>query len=124
MAKELGVADRVHLLGYRRDIAELNHAADVFCFPSLREGLSASLMEAMASGLPVICSRIRGNTDLIDGNGGALFGAFNVEEAYVALKCIRNGNIKIKGKYNRLSVSKYSMENVLMHMRRIYADGV
>lgn len=73
LAKELGIANQVHLLGFRRDIDELCKAVDVFCFPSYREGLSVSLMEAMSAGLPCIVSQIRGNTDLIqDGIGGYL----------------------------------------------------
>lgn len=65
LANRLGVAEQVHLLGYRNDVAELYKTADVYCLPSIREGLNVSVMEAMASGLPVICSCIRGNTDLI-----------------------------------------------------------
>ena len=55
----------MQLLGYRRDIPELLRAADIFVFPSLREGLSVYLMEAVAAGLPVACSPIRGNVDLV-----------------------------------------------------------
>ena len=65
LAKEVGVSDRVHLLGYRNDVAELYKVSDVFCFPSFREGLSVSIMEAMASGIKLIVSDIRGNTDLV-----------------------------------------------------------
>ena len=68
---ELNLSDRVKLLGYRTDVAELYAASDVFVFPSFREGLPVSMMEAMASGLPCVASKIRGNVDLIvDGEGG------------------------------------------------------
>lgn len=66
-----GLDGRVELLGYRRDIPDIMRACDIFVFPSLREGLSKALMEAMASAMPVVCSGIRGNTDLIEnGRGG------------------------------------------------------
>ncbi|MBO5936788.1 MAG: glycosyltransferase family 4 protein [Clostridia bacterium] len=72
LAKELGVDGRVHLLGFRTDVAELLKSADIFLFPSIQEGLPVALMEAMSCGLPVICSEIRGNTDLIDDSCGVL----------------------------------------------------
>ena len=73
LAESLGVGERFRLLGYRSDVKELYEAADVFVFPSFREGLSVAVMEAMASGLPVVASRIRGNMDLIDDEGGRHF---------------------------------------------------
>ena len=69
LAKKLGVADQVHLLGYRDDVAELYKTADKYVLPSKREGLNVSLLEAVASGLPCIVSRIRGNVDLINNHG-------------------------------------------------------
>lgn len=74
------LSDRVLFLGYRNDIAELCRCADVFVHPSIREGLPVSVMEAMATGLPVICSDIRGNHDLIrDHEGGLLCAAHDVQ---------------------------------------------
>lgn len=70
LARELGVADKLHLLGFRSDVKELFKIADFFAHPSFREGLSVAVMEAMANALPVICTGIRGNTDLIENNKG------------------------------------------------------
>lgn len=71
LAEENGVSLR--LLGFREDICSLLEAADVFAFPSKREGLSVSVMEAMFMKKPVIASKIRGNIDLIkDGENGLL----------------------------------------------------
>ena len=70
LSEELGLRKRVHFLGYRNDIKELLKAADAFLFTSKQEGLARSLMEAMASGLPCVASKIRGNTDLLDGTDG------------------------------------------------------
>ncbi|MGL5692516.1 MAG: glycosyltransferase, partial [Peptostreptococcaceae bacterium] len=50
LAKELSIVNQVHLLGFRTDVSELYKVADVFCFPSYREGLSVAMMEAIASG--------------------------------------------------------------------------
>lgn len=73
LACVLGVGEHVHFLGYRSDICQICHASDLFVFMSLQEGLPVALMEAMACGLPVVCSAIRGNQDLVaDGEKGIL----------------------------------------------------
>lgn len=84
LANELDV--NLHLLGYRTDIIELLNAADVFAFPSFREGLSVALMEAMASGLPCVVSRIRGNVDLIEeSENGFLCDAEDIDAFAISL---------------------------------------
>ncbi len=71
LAKELKV--RVNFLGFRRDIPEIAHCADIAVMPSLREGLGLAGIEAMASGVPVIGSDIQGIKDyVIDGRTGYL----------------------------------------------------
>lgn len=70
---ELGLQERVQLLGYRSDCPRLYAGADAFVFPSFREGLSVALMEAMAEGLPAVVAPIRGNTDLIDDGKEGLY---------------------------------------------------
>lgn len=66
LAVELGVAERVRFLGRRDDIAELLAAADVFALPSLYEGSSLAVLEAMAARRPVVSSAIGGTDELID----------------------------------------------------------
>jgi glycosyltransferase involved in cell wall biosynthesis len=61
----LGIERRVMFLGYRRDIPQLMQAADVFAFPSRYEACSLVLLEAAASGLPVIAGRRTGGTELL-----------------------------------------------------------
>ncbi len=63
LAVELNVDKQVHLLGYRSDIVELNNCADIFAFPSIREGLGLAAIEAMAAGKPIITSNTRGIND-------------------------------------------------------------
>lgn len=62
-AKALGVAERVHFLGYRRDVPLLMHQADVFVLPSKREGLGMAAIEAMSCGLPLVSSNRHGIND-------------------------------------------------------------
>jgi len=68
-----GVGGRVHLLGERGDIPALLRAFDLFCLPSLAEGISNTLLEAMATGLPVVATAVGGNPELVvDGETGRL----------------------------------------------------
>jgi len=70
---ELGVGDRVRLLGEREDVPSILQALDVFVLPSLGEGMSNAILEAMATGLPVIATRVGGNVELVrDGITGRL----------------------------------------------------
>lgn len=62
-AESLGVADRVHFLGYRRDVPVLLKQADVFVLPSRREGLGMAAIEAMSCGLPLVSSNRHGIND-------------------------------------------------------------
>ena len=72
-AAELGLGERVHFLGFRRDIAQVIGAMDVFVLPSLKEGLSIAVMEAMALQKPVVCSRIAGLPEVVrEGETGLL----------------------------------------------------
>jgi glycosyltransferase involved in cell wall biosynthesis len=65
MANKHGVSDRVHLLGYRDDISQLLSGADLFFFPSLREGFGMSLVEAIAMKKDFVASKIRGVVDIV-----------------------------------------------------------
>lgn len=56
ICSEYGIADSVMFLGMRNDVSELLQAADVFVFPSTKEGLPVSVIEAQAAGLPVLMS--------------------------------------------------------------------
>lgn len=65
MAESLGLNQRVHFLGYRRDIAQLMRAVDLFVFPSRYEACTLVLLEALASGLPVITATATGGAELV-----------------------------------------------------------
>jgi L-malate glycosyltransferase len=72
-ARSLGLGDRVLFLGERSDVPELLAASDVFVLSSFCEGLSLSVLEAMASAKPVVASAIRGTDELVvDGESGLL----------------------------------------------------
>lgn len=72
-AAALGIGDRVHLLGFRDDVADILAAGDVFTMPSLSEGLPLALVEGMSFGLPVVVTRVGGVPEVVtDGVEGSI----------------------------------------------------
>ena len=70
LAEALGIANRVHFLGFRRDIADLMRAVDFFALPSRRDSCPLVLLEALASGLPVLTTPTVGTASLVEGGAG------------------------------------------------------
>jgi glycosyltransferase involved in cell wall biosynthesis len=70
-AEQSGLAAHVEFLGFvpRTAMPDVYAQADIFCLPSFNEGMSMALLEAMASGLPVVVTETGGVDELIDGNG-------------------------------------------------------
>lgn len=120
---QLKLESQVKFIGYRNDVAEIIKVADIFVFPSLREGLSLSLMEAMAVGKPIICSDIRGNKDLIEpGKGGYLVKPNDVI-TYSKLidKLILSPDIRESmSSYNKRKIESFDIETVKSLMIKIY----
>jgi sugar transferase (PEP-CTERM/EpsH1 system associated) len=87
----LGIADRVWLPGTMSDIPSVLRAIDVFALPSLNEGISNTILEAMASARPVIASDVGGNRELIvDGETGSLVPASDVGALAEAMRKYAN----------------------------------
>lgn len=120
LIKELHLESRVQLLGYRNDLPALYEAADLFVFPSFQEGLPVALIEAMACGKAVACSRIRGNIDLVDGFGGVLFDPHSVDACREAILQLMAADRRSMGERNRQAVQAFSLENVREQMKEIY----
>ena len=122
-SKKLGVEQNVLFLGFCPNIKELLAGSDIFLFTSKQEGLSRSLMEAMASGLPCIAGKIRGNTDMItDGVDGFLCSptdsaAFAEKIKLLASDCELRKKI---GNAAANSVKRYDISAVTRELAYIY----
>lgn len=124
MAADAGLSDKVILADYRSDIPDILHAADLFVFPSFHEGLPVSALEAMACGLPLICSMIRGNVDIVkEGVNGFLF----EPEDYLTLAIgmerliIEQSLSKKFGEKNKQIVKDFSQNAVIEELKKIYS---
>ncbi len=119
LAKELNLEDQVIFLGYREDVADIYQAADLFIFPSLREGLPMALMEAMAAKTPVVCSDIRGNRELVPDKELR----FNPQDAADIAGCIQRAfksDLSETTERHLYYIKKYRIENVKVKMRKEY----
>lgn len=126
LAEELGVADHIHFLGYRNDISEICNCSDLFVFMSRQEGLPVALMEAMACGLPAVCSNIRGNTDLIDDGVTGLISNNTPEELAEAINKMRNDTY-LRDRLASAALQKikqFDLSSVEDEMTKIYRGGV
>jgi glycosyltransferase involved in cell wall biosynthesis len=80
-AADLGISDSVRFLGFRRDIADLLGCLDVFVLSSFSEGLSLTLLEAEAVGLPVVATQVGGNPEVVQHERTGLLVPSDVPEA-------------------------------------------
>lgn len=112
---------KVMLLGFRADVLDIYKAADLFVFPSHQEGLPVALMEAMASGLPCLVSRIRGNVDLI-GDSSALFAPDDVSELREKLLTLmRDEGLRGRlGRRNLEAVRPFDLDAIRADLQKLY----
>lgn len=115
LAQSMGVGDRVIFTGYRTDVADFYKMADVFLFPSFREGLPVAVMEAMASGLPVVATRIRGSSDLVQ--QGDLFEPTDVDGIARAITSVQLGRV-------RHEIDAFDIQSVVGSMKEVYGSLV
>jgi|WetSurMetagenome_2_1015567.scaffolds.fasta_scaffold03437_8 glycosyltransferase involved in cell wall biosynthesis len=87
--KELGLSEKVELVGLKKDVSDFLASLDVFVLPSRWEGFGIVILEAGLSGLPVIASRVDGILEIIDdGQNGLLFMPGNTEELVDKIKSL------------------------------------
>ena len=125
LAVENEIAERIHFLGFRSDVKELMKISDIFLFTTLQEGMPRSMMEAMASGLPCIASKIRGNVDLLDeGQGGYLREPSDLEGISECISSLLdNPSLREKmGKYNLEIIKSYDVKVVIREIEKIYKE--
>jgi len=125
LTRKLDLENQIKFLGFRNDVGEILKISDIFLLPSFREGLSVALMEAMACGLPVICSNIRGNRDLIiDNKNGFLVKPNDVRGFAKKIDMLYKNKVERRkmSKNNIESIKPFSINNVISKLQILYNE--
>ncbi|MDY0884062.1 glycosyltransferase family 4 protein [Dongia soli] len=100
LASQLGLSQLIEFRGWvdRAEIAAIYAAADLFVFPSRDEGMPNAVLEAMASGLPIVATRISGSEELVvEGGNGLLVEVDDAEALAAALgRLIENASLRMQ----------------------------
>ena len=122
MVEKHQIKDKVIFAGYRADVIGLMKMSDLYVMTSYREGLPVSMLEAMACGLPVVATDIRGARELIvQGQGGYLVQPG--DEKGLAIQLERTINKLEKepfGNFNKVRCKEFDSKKVEQQMEKIY----
>lgn len=122
--KALGISKNVEILGYRKDISNLMTLSDMCISTSRQEGLPVNIMEAMATGIPLIVTNCRGNRDLVkDKKNGYIVELYNLLD-FIKLVYLIFNDREIRNKFssnNLIMIKNFSIMNIRKEMIEIYS---
>lgn len=126
LARSLGIEQRVHTPGHRSDTPVLLGGASALVLPSGREGLPCCILEAMAMRVPVVASRIRGCSDLLEGGAGALFEVGDVEGLANALgsTLVNQPAVEQMASLAHQRVAAYDTRHVIRLHEQLYEEAL
>ncbi len=123
-AAALGLGERVRFLGHRPDLERIFAAMDIFVLSSISEGLSNTILEAMASGLPVVATRVGGADELVvDGVTGLLVPPRSAEALADAIDQIASdpsGRKSMARSARRRAYDEFAIERMMQNYAALY----
>jgi len=126
--KTLGLGSHIHLLGFRSDVHHLLAASDFFALPSLVEGFSLALVEALAAGLPTVATNVGGASEVIQsGQGGILVPPADSAALAAALKhllSLNEAEIQRQRQAARQAAQPFSTQAMAEKTLRVYSEVV
>lgn len=125
-ANGLKVAEKIRFWGFQPDVSQFLRKADVFVLPSLSEGSSVSLVEAMAMGLPSIVTKVGGAVEILgESHSGILVDPLDEESIFDALSLcfdLPDSQKEEMGERARLEAKRFSVENYAKSLLAIYSS--
>jgi UDP-glucose:(heptosyl)LPS alpha-1,3-glucosyltransferase len=124
LARSLGVEQRIRFFGFRRDAERLYQAADVFLFPTAYESFSLAMLEAAASGLPLVVPPVNGVDELLgDGAGGLVVEPEASSMAAALVRLAHDHELRRRlGREARRRAVTFTWDRVAADVRRVYDD--
>jgi glycosyltransferase involved in cell wall biosynthesis len=120
------IVDRVCFAGRCDNVSEMLGAMDVFVLPSICEGMSNTLLEAMASGLPVVATRVGGNSEVVDeGRTGWLVSPGNANELSQRLRHLSLNRERLREAglaARKRIVGEFSLERMASDYQNLYLE--
>ena len=126
VAESLGIAERVHFLGFRKDMPALLCAANALVLASGQEGLPRSIMEAFCYGIPCIGSDIRGIRDLLGAAAGLLFPLGDIDALAAAMARIVEQPEEARriGAAGQARIRDYDLQKIIRLHEDLYAEAL
>ena len=126
LAQETGVAQRIYFPGFVRDMETYYQAADICVSASRSEGLPFNIMEAMACGLPVVASNVKGHQDLIQSGENGFLYPYDDSDAFVGavMQLMREQERCKMGERAQESVAPYDIKNVFPELTALYRKAL
>jgi glycosyltransferase involved in cell wall biosynthesis len=126
LSEKLGAADRVHFLGHRCDVPVLMKASRALILPSSREGLPRCALEALSMGVPVVGSRIRGTTELLEGNAGFLVNVGDIDRLAKGMQMMVDDRVAAEemGQAGQRQSDKYDLTHILRMHEELYEEAL
>jgi sugar transferase (PEP-CTERM/EpsH1 system associated) len=126
LAEQLGASKQIWFAGDVRNVPDVLRNFDLFVLPSLSEGISNTILEAMATGVPVLASAVGGNVELIDdGHTGRLFQAGDVDYL-MHLLAAYGSNVTMRRTHGkaarRVALECFSLAKMVRNYQTIYED--
>ena len=122
---KLGVADRVHMLGFQQDVRPVLAALDVFVLPSRWEGFGLATLEAMAAGLPVVVTDVPGSRDLVQHEQTGLVVPPNDPRAlaHAIARCLSQADLSAQlSQRARIAAANFSVQRMVDRYEQLYLD--